>query len=258
MKRLWLNCRQDPAVLPVQHDFTANLSGDEDVQVVTDGTSISSIRLLLPSRERNFDFAGVNLRLLVISCTFHSRIYSKEGQESTSCLDVNIVTKKLYMDWDQVRSLFPAALKYTYLNTAAAPPLSEFTAREGKRYNDEMSRLMVEKFGKDLIDEATKKAPPYAMTMKLWAIEMQEATAADVVAFMKHKIPDVVASRILSVRAYNDKGTMVNASVTPGNELKSQIWKSSTPCGNDILLRWRFETFWKTLTIFSGTSTIFL
>src|SRR5438128_1330440 len=43
------------------------------------------------------------------------------------------------MDWDQVRSLFPAALKYTYLNTAAAPPLSEFAAREGKRYYDEMS-----------------------------------------------------------------------------------------------------------------------
>jgi len=39
------------------------------------------------------------------------------------------------------------------------------------------------------------------------------------------EIPDVVASRILSVRAYNDKGTMVNASVTPGNEVKSQIEK---------------------------------
>jgi hypothetical protein len=37
------------------------------------------------------------------------------------------------------------------------------------------------------------------------------------------EIPDVVASRIISVRAYNDKGIMVNASVTPGRELESQI-----------------------------------
>lgn len=36
-------------------------------------------------------------------------------------------------------------------------------------------------------------------------------------------IPDVVAGRIMSVRAYNDKGMMVNAAVTPGRELKSQI-----------------------------------
>jgi hypothetical protein len=37
------------------------------------------------------------------------------------------------------------------------------------------------------------------------------------------EIPDVVASRIMSVRAYNDRGMMVNAAVTPGKELKSQI-----------------------------------
>jgi len=37
------------------------------------------------------------------------------------------------------------------------------------------------------------------------------------------EIPDVVASRVMSVRAYNDKGMMVNAAVTPGKELKSQI-----------------------------------
>jgi uncharacterized protein DUF1203 len=37
------------------------------------------------------------------------------------------------------------------------------------------------------------------------------------------EIPDVVASRIMSVRAYDDKGMMVNATVTPGKELESQI-----------------------------------
>ena len=39
------------------------------------------------------------------------------------------------------------------------------------------------------------------------------------------ELPDMVTSRVMSVRAYNDKGTMVNAAVTPGNELKSQIEK---------------------------------
>jgi hypothetical protein len=39
------------------------------------------------------------------------------------------------------------------------------------------------------------------------------------------EIPDVVAGRIMSVRAYNDKGMMVNAAVTPGKELESQIEK---------------------------------
>jgi hypothetical protein len=37
------------------------------------------------------------------------------------------------------------------------------------------------------------------------------------------EIPDVVAGRIISVRAYNDKGMMANAAVTPGKELESQI-----------------------------------
>jgi Protein of unknown function (DUF1203) len=39
------------------------------------------------------------------------------------------------------------------------------------------------------------------------------------------EIPDVVTSRVMSVRAYSDKGMMVNAAVTPGKELKSQIEK---------------------------------
>jgi selenocysteine lyase/cysteine desulfurase len=43
------------------------------------------------------------------------------------------------MDWSQIRALFPAAENYTYLNTAAAPPLSIHAAREGKRYYDEMA-----------------------------------------------------------------------------------------------------------------------
>lgn len=43
------------------------------------------------------------------------------------------------MDWNQIRALFPAAKRYTYLNTAAAPPLSVVAAREGKRYYDEMA-----------------------------------------------------------------------------------------------------------------------
>lgn len=43
------------------------------------------------------------------------------------------------MDWSEVRALFPAAERYTYLNTAAAPPLSLLAAREGKRYYDEMA-----------------------------------------------------------------------------------------------------------------------
>jgi cysteine desulfurase / selenocysteine lyase len=43
------------------------------------------------------------------------------------------------MDWNQIRALFPAAERYTYLNTAAAPPLSVVAAREGKRYYDEMA-----------------------------------------------------------------------------------------------------------------------
>ena len=39
------------------------------------------------------------------------------------------------------------------------------------------------------------------------------------------EILDVLASRVMSVRAYNDKGMMVNATVTPGKESKSQIEK---------------------------------
>jgi len=43
------------------------------------------------------------------------------------------------MRWRDIRALFPAAERYTYLNTAAAPPLSILAAREGKRYYDEMA-----------------------------------------------------------------------------------------------------------------------
>jgi cysteine desulfurase / selenocysteine lyase len=43
------------------------------------------------------------------------------------------------MNWSQIRALFPAAEHYTYLNSAAAPPLSILAAREGKRYYDEMA-----------------------------------------------------------------------------------------------------------------------
>jgi hypothetical protein len=43
------------------------------------------------------------------------------------------------MNWNEIRALFPAAERYTYLNTAAAPPLSVLAAREGKRYYDEMA-----------------------------------------------------------------------------------------------------------------------
>jgi len=43
------------------------------------------------------------------------------------------------MNWNEIRALFPAAEHYTYLNTAAAPPLSLLAAREGKRYYDEMA-----------------------------------------------------------------------------------------------------------------------
>jgi len=39
------------------------------------------------------------------------------------------------------------------------------------------------------------------------------------------EIPDLLTNRVLSVHAYNDKGMMVNASVTPGKELKPQIEK---------------------------------
>ena len=39
------------------------------------------------------------------------------------------------------------------------------------------------------------------------------------------EIPEVAAGRIMSVRAYNDKGMMINAAVTPGKELQLQIEK---------------------------------
>jgi len=47
--------------------------------------------------------------------------------------------------------------------------------------------------------------------------------AAKEIELAQGEIPEVVTSRVMSVRAYNDKGMMVNAAVTPGKELKSQI-----------------------------------
>ena len=37
------------------------------------------------------------------------------------------------------------------------------------------------------------------------------------------EIPDVVARRVMSVRAYDKNGMMVNAAVVSGQDLKSQI-----------------------------------
>jgi cysteine desulfurase / selenocysteine lyase len=42
------------------------------------------------------------------------------------------------VDWGLVRAEFPAASRYTYLNTAGAPPLSRRAAGEARRYYDEM------------------------------------------------------------------------------------------------------------------------
>jgi selenocysteine lyase/cysteine desulfurase len=44
------------------------------------------------------------------------------------------------IDWTAVRAEFPAASRYTYLNTAGAPPASRRAALEGQRYYEEMLR----------------------------------------------------------------------------------------------------------------------
>ena len=49
--------------------------------------------------------------------------------------------------------------------------------------------------------------------------------AAKEIELAQGEIPEVVTSRVMSVRAYSDKGMMVNAAVTPGKELKPQIEK---------------------------------
>ncbi len=49
--------------------------------------------------------------------------------------------------------------------------------------------------------------------------------AAKEIELAQGEIPEVVTSRVMSVRAYSDKGMMVNVAVTPGKELKSQIEK---------------------------------
>jgi Protein of unknown function (DUF1203) len=49
--------------------------------------------------------------------------------------------------------------------------------------------------------------------------------AAKQIELAPGEIPDVVSSRVISIRAYNDKAMMMNAAVTPGKDLKSQIEK---------------------------------
>jgi selenocysteine lyase/cysteine desulfurase len=42
------------------------------------------------------------------------------------------------MDWDEVRRLFPATQKLTYINAAEASPISVYSAREAKAFYDEI------------------------------------------------------------------------------------------------------------------------
>ncbi len=42
------------------------------------------------------------------------------------------------VDWNKIRSQFPAAKKYIYLNAAGGSPISRSTAREGRRFYDEI------------------------------------------------------------------------------------------------------------------------
>lgn len=42
------------------------------------------------------------------------------------------------VDWSRIRAEFPAVSRYTYMNTAGAPPLSRRAAAEGQRYYAEM------------------------------------------------------------------------------------------------------------------------
>ncbi|PYL33697.1 MAG: DUF1203 domain-containing protein [Verrucomicrobia bacterium] len=53
----------------------------------------------------------------------------------------------------------------------------------------------------------------------------ETAKEIELIELAPDEIPEVVAGRVMSVRAYNDKGMMVNAAVTPGKELKSQVEK---------------------------------
>jgi len=49
-------------------------------------------------------------------------------------------------------------------------------------------------------------------------------TAAEV-ELSPGELPEVVTSRVMSVRAYDDKGAMVNAAIIAGRDLQSQIEK---------------------------------
>ena len=42
------------------------------------------------------------------------------------------------VDWNKIRNQFPAAKKYIYLNAAGGSPISRSTAREGRRFYDEI------------------------------------------------------------------------------------------------------------------------
>lgn len=42
------------------------------------------------------------------------------------------------IDWDKIRSRFPAATNFVYLNSAGGAPMSDMAANEGKRFYDEM------------------------------------------------------------------------------------------------------------------------
>jgi hypothetical protein len=53
------------------------------------------------------------------------------------------------------------------------------------------------------------------------AIFVRESAKEAVLA--PNELPEVVRSRVLSVRAYDDNGMMLNATVTPGSELETQI-----------------------------------
>ncbi|HDL63801.1 MAG TPA: aminotransferase class V-fold PLP-dependent enzyme [Proteobacteria bacterium] len=42
------------------------------------------------------------------------------------------------VEWNKIRSQFPATKKYTYLNAAGGSPISRLTAQEGRRFYDEI------------------------------------------------------------------------------------------------------------------------
>src|SRR6266700_2738094 len=67
--------------------------------------------------------------------------------------------------------------------------------------------------------------PGFPCRVSLQDAEIFIREAAKEIELAPGEIPDVVTSRVMSVRAYNAKGMMVNAAVIPGKELESQIEK---------------------------------